>query len=84
MEKNQITDKIKIGFIGNNIEEYTSLLKFIIYYKNTKKNIEKEMLVFNKSINNRRIIKINRRKFVKYKIPDISRKNFNDNFWSIK
>ena len=36
--------------------------------------------IYNKSINIKRNIKINRGKFIKYKISNISRQNFNDNF----
>jgi len=46
------TQKTKIAFIGNKkeIKDYASLLEFIIYYKNTKQKIEKEMIKFNSFI----------------------------------
>lgn len=46
------TQKTKIAFIGNKkeIKDYVSLLEFIIYYKNTKQKIEKEMIKFNSFI----------------------------------
>lgn len=46
----------KIGFTGGastskeQIFEMSNLLEFIIYYKNTKKKIEREMIKFNKTI----------------------------------
>lgn len=48
----------KIGFTGGastmkaQIEEYSNLLEFYIYYTNRKKEIEKEILKFNKTVLN--------------------------------
>ncbi len=56
----------KIGFTGgastmkNQILEYANLLEFYIYYTNRKKDIEKELIKFNKVVtsgNNNKIVK---------------------------
>lgn len=50
------TYKTKIGFTGGastlkeQINEYSSLLEFIIYYMDAKKKIDKQMIKFNKEI----------------------------------
>ena len=54
----KFNNKIKIGFTGGastmkeQIKEYSNLLEFYIYYTNRKKDIEKEIVKFNKVITN--------------------------------
>ena len=56
ISKQKYTYKTKIGFSGGastpkeQIYEYSNLLSFFIYYKDNKKEIEKEMIRFNKFI----------------------------------
>ncbi len=56
IKTHKITKNTKIGFTGGastpkaQIYDYASLLEFFIYYLDSKKNIEKEMIKFNKFI----------------------------------
>ena len=64
ISKQKYNNKMKFGFTGGastlkeQIYEYSNLLEFIIYYKETKKKIEKEMIKFNNKIdlNNNKIV----------------------------
>ena len=56
ISKQKYNKSMKFGFTGGastlkeQIYEYSNLLEFIIYYKETKKKIEKEMIKFNNNI----------------------------------
>ena len=56
ISKQKYNKSMKFGFTGGastlkeQIYEYSNLLEFIIYYKETKKKIEKEMIKFNNKI----------------------------------
>lgn len=64
ISKQKYNNKMKFGFTGGastlkeQIYEYSNLLEFNIYYKETKKKIEKEMIKFNNKIdlNNNKIV----------------------------
>ena len=56
IKKQKYTSKTKIGFTGgastskSQIDEFANILEFIIYYQNSKKQIEKEIVKFNNKL----------------------------------
>ena len=72
ISKKKYNNKMKFGFTGGastlkeQIFEYSNLLEFIVYYKETKKKIEKEMIKFNNKIdlNNNKIVNDAINKFI--------------------